>query len=122
MTILKNWMPGEKSPKGDPESMAEWAKNLEQALQEYLDEVTNIINGAFRLEDNADVAIKTATTDAVPGDEVAVAHGLKRTPNGFAVLSTDKAAVIYDGSTANDATNLYIRSDTGTVAVKLLIF
>lgn len=100
----------------------EYTKDLDLALRRWSDKVQEIIDGGFRLDENADVGIKTVTTSATPDEESAVAHGLGRSPIGYAVISKDKAAHIYDGSTSWDATNIYVRSDIASVTTKLLIF
>lgn len=107
---------------GDKQPETDYTKNLDDVLVRFADQLLTIINKGIRIEDNLDVADKTVTTDATPGTETAIAHGLKRVPKGFLVYSQDKAASIYDGSTSNDATNLYLRSDVATVALKILIF
>lgn len=64
----------------------------------------------------------SGTTDGTPGTESSHAHTLGRVPRGILVLGKDKAAHIYDGSSANDASNVYVRSDVATVAFKAYVF
>ena len=100
----------------------EYTKDLDTALRRWSALVFTILNGGFRLEDNADLKLVSVTTSGTPDTEGAVAHGLLRVPNGYIPILKDKAAHIYDGATAWTATNIYVRSDVATVTTKLLIF
>lgn len=107
---------------GDAPPDNDWAKNIERSLDDFFIQLVTIINNGIREVDNFDMADKTVTTSGVPGTEVAVAHGLKRTPKGFRVYSQDRAGSLYDGVTANNSTNIYIRSDVASVIAKVFIF
>jgi len=54
--------------------------------------------------------------------EDTVAHNLGRTPVGIWVSVPDKAAVVYAGGTAWDATNVFLKADVLTVTVDILLF
>jgi hypothetical protein len=59
----------------------------------------------------------TATVDVA----VNITHGLGRTPVGYALVSSDKAANAYDGGT-HTATHLKVKCDVTTVVGKYLIW
>jgi hypothetical protein len=102
-----------------PESA--WEKNLQQSLNEYTALLGDILNGGIRLDEHANLANKTATTPATPGEEFTVAHGLKRVPIGWFVISKDKACDIYLGSTSATAENLYLKCSVASASVRLLV-
>ena len=62
------------------------------------------------------------TTPGTPDQEFSFEHGLEFTPNGFIVSSLDKAAIVYRGSTAWDASNIYLKCNTATVAIRVMVF
>ncbi len=102
-------------------AMIKWCRELGEALLKYSTKLGDIINGGLRVSENLDVQIKTITIAAADTEET-VSHTLKRIPAGYLVIGIDKAAIIYDGSTAWTATNLYIKTNTADTTVKLLIF
>jgi len=53
--------------------------------------------------------------------QVAVAHGLGTVPAGYIVVGLDSAGNVYDGTSANTATNLYVRCTATNAAAKLII-
>jgi len=64
----------------------------------------------------------TLTTDATPDTEFSIAHGLGYAPNGYLAVKSDKAANVYDGTTANTDELLYLRCDVASVALRLMVF
>jgi len=104
----------------DQPSTLQFLKDLCDVLARYTVKLADLLNGGIRITDNFDAQIKTVTT-AGANTEVAVAHTLKRIPNGFIILNTDKAANICDSGTAWTATNIYIKASAATVTAKLLI-
>lgn len=100
----------------------DYTKNLEKTLDEAFQRLREILNKGLLFADNFDAYIATITTDATPGLETAITHGLKRVPSGYLVMSRDKAAIIYDGASAWTATTLYIRSDVASVTAKVIVF
>lgn len=86
------------------------------------EEVQKRLTGAGLNEKILSGKLIDVTTDGSANTESSHAHGLGRTPTGYIVVGKDKAGVIYDGSSAWDATDIYIRSDTATVAAKLFVF
>lgn len=115
MSQLDNFTVGETPPKD------KYAKDLETTLDKIFGKIKQILNGGILFSDNFDAQLKTVTT-AGADTEVSVAHTLKRTPTGYLVYSRDKAAVIYDSTTAWTANNIYIKANVATVTAKLIIF
>jgi hypothetical protein len=73
------------------------------------------------IDDNLDVQIVDYTTNAVANTQDTVAHTLKRVPEGYIVVSVDKAGVIYK-SGAFTATDLLLKCNVATVVAKLIVF
>lgn len=98
-----------------------WGKNLQLALRDYTAKLGQILNKGLRFEDNLSSYIGSTTT---PGADVefSISHGLKRVPVGYLVIGQDKAAVVYNGSTSWTADVIYLKCNTATVIVKVIIF
>ena len=73
------------------------------------------------LSENVDAQILEYTTSATPDTEESVAHTLKRVPEGYIVVSVDKAGIIYQ-SGAFTTTALLLKCNAASVAVKLIVF
>lgn len=97
-------------------------ENLVKSLEALTNTLTAMFDKGVNVNDNMDVEILTVTTDATPDTESSHAHTLKRVPTGYLVASKDKAGIIYDGSTTNTTTTLYLRSDTASVTAKVIVF
>jgi hypothetical protein len=111
---IREYRAGSTPPEND------WEKNTDKNFDAMAQDLCAILNEGLRVTDNMEMSIVTVTTDAVAGTETAVVHGLGYTPNGYIVISKDKAAHIYN-ATAPTATNVYVKSDVASVTVKLLI-
>lgn len=64
----------------------------------------------------------TLTTHAVADTEFSVEHGLGFAPRGYIVIKADKAADVYDGTTANTDALLYLRCNVASAAIRLMVF
>lgn len=106
-------------PEPDPENRFEIL--LVEAFLKYTMKLADAVNGGLKLNENIDCQVKSVTT-AAADTEVSVAHTLKRVPTGFIVINIDKAAIVYDSGSTWTTTNIYIKCNVATVAVKLLIF
>lgn len=104
----------------DPDKQNKFEVDLVDRLIRYTAKLGNIINKGVRAADNWD-AQTISVTLATANTEQAVAHTLKRIPVGYIVLSMDKVATIYDGTTAWTTTNVYIRSNVNATAVKIIL-
>lgn len=113
---IPRYLPSSNTP-ADP-----YAKDLDRSLDKIFAILFEILNNGISFDDNFDAFKSEITTDATPGTETAIAHGLKRIPVGMLVLEKDKPAHIYKGPTDKDETNFYIASDVALVKATILIF
>lgn len=82
-----------------------------------LDQVGQILNNGLLFSDNFNAKILTVTFP-VANVEVASLHGLGRVPSGYIQVGQTAATIVYDGSSANTASLLYLRaSAAGTVRI-----
>lgn len=102
------------------EAVRKYQTDFNEALLRFTRRIVDVLNGGIKITDNFDAQILTITT-AGADTEVVVAHTLKRIPQGYIVLSVDKAGVIYTSGTAWTASNIYIKCNVATVSAKLLI-
>lgn len=109
-----------QSPQNAPAT--EYEKDLERSLDKFTTSVGELLNNGLKFDDNFDAYIGNITTDATPGNDTAIAHGLKRVPSGYLIIKRDKAGIIYDGAAAWTETNIYVRSNLATVAAKIIVF
>ena len=86
-------------------------------------------NGRVRFGDGADKArgenisgeFHTYTTNGTPDTEDTIAHTLGSIPVGYIVISQNKAASLYRGSSAWDNTKIYLKCNVASVAVKIFL-
>lgn len=81
-----------------------------------------ILDGGISIDDNMDISRVSVQSHATPGTEFSVTHSLGKVPTGYIVYGQTGAGSVYDGTTANNKTTLYLRSDVSAVTFKLLIF
>lgn len=62
------------------------------------------------------------TTPATPDAEYSIEHGFGTTALGFIVILQDKAAITYKGATNWDDNNIYLKTNTASVALRVLVF
>lgn len=105
---------------GKPEN--EFEKTLEQGLLNFSKEVAGVINGGIRVDENLNAAIITIADSGSANSENTIAHTLKRVPQGFLVINTNKAVSAYDSGTAWTATNIFVKFNTANCTVKVLVF
>ena len=82
----------------------------------------DLVNGGLRFSDNHDADLVSYTSNAVANTEDTIAHTLKRVPTGAILYQTDKAVSLYNGATAWTTTNIYLKANVASAAVKILIF
>lgn len=97
-------------------------RDLDKSLNAMFADFYHMLAGGLLFSDNFDGHTVTFTTDATPGVETAIEHGLKRVPTGFLILEKNKAAHIFGGSTDKTSTHYYIQSDAESVTVTLMFF
>jgi len=76
-----------------------------------------IVQNALDRRQYADV-----TTPATPDQEYSIEHGFGTVALGFIVIGQDKAAVTYKGATAWDTNKVYLKTNTATVLVRVMVF
>lgn len=81
-----------------------------------------ILNRGVNFTENFDSRSLSFSSSGTPNAENTVAHTLGRIPTGFIVTSIDKSANVYLGGTAWTSTNVYLKVDIATVAVKVIVF
>lgn len=79
------------------------------------------MNKGIRVEDNWDAAEIEFDTAAV-GAENTLQHGLGRIPRGYIVVKRDQVVNVYDGTTAWNQYNIYVKSDVEGATVSVIIF
>lgn len=84
--------------------------------------LATILNKGISFADNFDAYFTTYTSNATPDTEDAVAHELGKIPTGFIVVGLDKGAVVYDGTTTDTKTTIYLKCTVASTAVTILVF
>jgi hypothetical protein len=95
--------------------------DLVHLLSEQEMSLTSLLNQGLRMPDNFDGALLSYTSNGAPNTQDTVAHGLRKVPSYFIVLSKDKAGDIYK-SAAFDATNVYFKNSVASVATTIFVF
>lgn len=95
---------------------------LMRALLDQSLNLDSILNRGLRFEDNCDMRVLDFTSSGTPDAENTAAHTLGKIPTGFLVASIDKACSVYKGTTAYTASNIYLKVNAATVAVKIIVF
>lgn len=93
--------------------------DLVRYLAPFVEDTEQIINGNIEFNDNIKGQKLTVTFDSA-NVEVQVSHGLGRVAQGYFLVGSSVAMSIYDGTTANTAGNLYLRSNAAGVAQVML--
>lgn len=104
----------------DPEVLS-MLQDMVQLLSEQELSLTGLLNQGLRIPDNFDGALLTYVSNAVPDTQDTVAHGLRKVPSYFIVLSVNKGGVVYK-SAAFDATNAYFKNSVASVATTIFVF
>ena len=81
-----------------------------------------ILNRGITFDDNIDCRRVSVTSHGTPGTEFSVLHTLGKVPIGYIVCGQNGAGSVYDGTTANTATTLFLKSDVGGVVFRLIVF
>jgi hypothetical protein len=110
------------SPKIFPKPADQKDRDLFFVLDSLVSEVKAILNGGIKFSDNFDAKMVSFTSSATPDAENTVTHTLGKIPTGYIVYSRNKAAVLYDGTTAWSTTSIYLKSNVASTAFKILVF
>jgi hypothetical protein len=81
-----------------------------------------VLNRGISFSDNVDCRLTTFTSSGTPDAENTVPHSLGKVPTGYVVYGLDKGAVVYTGTTSWTKTNIYLKVNTASVAVKIIVF
>lgn len=81
-----------------------------------------ILDRGINFDDNLDIRRVSVVSHGTPGTEFSVAHTLGKVPTGYIVYGQTAAGSVYDGTTANTKTTLYLKSDVATVTFRLVVF
>lgn len=104
------------------DARTKFEKSLSQELLSYGYKLAELLNGGMKYTDNFDAQIKTVPDTGSADTQFAVAHTLKRVPEGFHVLNISAGAIVYDAGTTWTTTNIYLKCTVANCEVKLLIF
>lgn len=97
-------------------------KAITNCLNEEFRNLDGLLNRGLNFADNFDGRILSFTSSVTPDAENTVAHTLGKIPTGFIVTDINKGAVVYRGTTSFTATNIYLKCNTASTAIKVLIF
>lgn len=101
---------------------SDFEKNLEKSFQRLLDQLSQLFKNGILFSDNFDCYMGDLTTSAVIGTESEIAHDLGKVPTGYIITKRDKAAIIYNGDSAWTVSKIYVKADTASVAIGILVF
>lgn len=92
------------------------------SMADLLNMLDAILNRGIAFDDNVDCRRVSVTSDGTPGTEFSVLHTLGKVPIGYIVCGQNGAGSVYDGTTANTATTLYLKSDAASTSFRLIVF
>lgn len=97
-------------------------RDLIQVLGHLSNNLKAILDRGISFDDNVDIRRISVTSHASTGTEFSVAHDLGKVPTGYIVYGQSIAGTVYDGSTSNTTTTLYLKSDASSGVFRLLVF
>jgi hypothetical protein len=100
----------------------QYDEDLIKAIQENFIALETLLNRGLNPDDNFDWRLITFTSSGTPDAENTIAHDLGKVPTDIVITSVNKAAVVYKGTTAWTNTNVYLKVNVATVAVRAYIF
>lgn len=104
------------------EKLRTFDKDLLTSLSNWAMVLKSILDGGISVDDNMDMSRVTIVTHATPGVETGYPHLLGKVPLGYIVTGQNAAGSVYDGSTSNTNTTLYLKSDVSSKTFKILVF
>ena len=78
-------------------------------------------NGRVRFFENIAGGFLTFTTSGTPDAENAIAHTLGAVPSGYITMSVNKAAVLYQSSTANTSSTIYLKCNVASTVCTIFV-
>lgn len=105
-----------------PQPQDQQEQDLFKAIQDFAKNIVTILNRGISFDDNVDCRRVTFTSSATPDAENTVPHSLGKVPIGYLIYGLDKAAIVYTGATSWSDTNIYLKVNVASVAVKIIVF
>lgn len=96
--------------------------DLFRILSEFFRKVVTILNRGITFSENVDCRLDSFTSSGTPDAENTIAHGLGKVPIGYIIYGLNKAAIVYTGTTTWTSTNIYLKVNVASVAVKIIVF
>jgi len=122
MTVLGEPIP---IPPDAPNAQFMYNGQISQLSQQLRNISLTQRDGAIQDDDkagNLNAVYVVFSSNGAANTQDTVAHNLDRMPVGYMPVKQDKSAILYDGTTANDADNIYFRTSVATVAWTVLVF
>lgn len=91
-------------------------------INDVMGNLAAIFDRRVGLLDNLDAVEIAFTSNGLPDTEDAIVHLLGRKPIRFIVTYKDKAADVYNSGTAWTSTQIYLKTNVASAAIKLLVF
>lgn len=94
-------------------------------VKEWADKTQQFLDTTFRKVADIPFNQSESLTVADSGNantEFSITHHLGRTPNGFIVTKSDKAASVYDSGTTWTTSLIYLKCDAANTALSLSVF
>lgn len=103
----------------DFSNLQEW-QLLQRYVSMWADDVTNQLNGGIDFSSNVrcriiDVVFPTANVEQL------IIHSLGKAPIGYILVKSNLAVVIYDGTTTNTSSALYLKANAASTC-RIMIF
>lgn len=102
--------------------LRQFDRDLIQVLGLWTQNLSAILDRGISFDDNVDVRRVSVVSHGTPGTEFSVTHTLGKIPTGYIVYGQTGAGSVYDGSTTNTPTTLYLKSDAASVTFRLIVF
>lgn len=91
-------------------------------LNDVMGNLAAIFDRGVNFESNIDAVSVSFTSNLVPDTQDTITHTLGRVPIGFIVTSLDRAATVYASGTAFTSTQIFLRTNVASAAVRLIVF
>lgn len=111
---------GASSPFPPPRDMRE--ADVFKTLQDFFNRIVAILNRGISFSDNVDCVLVSFTSSATPDNSNTIPHALGKVPSGYIVYSQDKAGSLYLSGTTWTSTNVYLKCNVASVAVRIILF
>ncbi len=106
----------------DQKDLRVFDRDLITVLGDWNENIKAILDRGISFPDNMDVRFVTFTSNASPDTEDEIAHELGKIPLYMQTVSLDKGAVVYRSGTTWTKTSIFVKTNTASTAVVLMIF